>query len=52
VNWYAEDVRRYSWEQPLVGLLIYQNAVAEEVRYQVRLPKEQNIATFLREHRP
>jgi hypothetical protein len=54
------------WEQIPIGLLICQSAAAEEVRYalgeleqrifvaryQVRLPKEQEIATFLREHRP
>lgn len=66
VNWYAEHVPRYSWEQPPIGLLICQSAGAEEVRYalggleqrifvaryQVRLPKEQDIARFLHEHRP
>ena len=65
VNWYAEHVPRYPWEQLPIGLLICQSAGAEEVRYalggleqrifvaryQVRLPKEQEIATFLREHR-
>jgi predicted nuclease of restriction endonuclease-like (RecB) superfamily len=65
VNWYAEHVPRYSWEQLPIGLLICQSAGAEEVRYalggleqrifvaryQVRLPKAQEIATFLREHR-
>jgi hypothetical protein len=65
VNWYHEHVPIYSWEQPPIGLLICQSAGAEEVRYalgglerrlfvaryQVRLPKEQDIAAFLRQQR-
>lgn len=65
VNWYAEHVPRYSWEQLPIGLLICQSAGADEVRYalggleqrifvaryQVRLPKEQEIAQFLQERR-
>jgi len=65
VNWYADQVPRYPWEQLPIGILICQNAGAEEVRYAlggleqrlfvarylVRLPKEQDIATFLRARR-
>jgi predicted nuclease of restriction endonuclease-like (RecB) superfamily len=65
VNWYAEHVPRYPWEQLPIGLLICQSAGTDEVRYalgglehrifvaqyQVRLPKEQEIAQFLRERR-
>jgi predicted nuclease of restriction endonuclease-like (RecB) superfamily len=65
VNWYAEHVARYDWEQLPIGLLICQSAGAEEVRYalggleqrifvaryQVRLPGEDVIAGFLRGRR-
>jgi predicted nuclease of restriction endonuclease-like (RecB) superfamily len=65
VNWYAEHVPRYPWEQLPIGLLICQAAGKDEVRYalggleqrifvaryRVLLPKEQDIASFLREHR-
>ena len=62
VNWYAEHVPRYTWEQLPIGLLICQSAGAEEARYalggleqrifvaryQVQLPDEREIAAFLR----
>ncbi|MEN9936863.1 MAG: hypothetical protein RLZZ387_3442 [Chloroflexota bacterium] len=65
VNWYAEHVPRYSWEQPPIGLLICQSAGVEEVRYalggleqrlfvaryRVMLPKEEEIAAYLQERR-
>lgn len=65
VNWYAENVPRYPWEQPPIGLLICQSVGSEEVRYalggleqrifvaryRVVLPKEQDIAVFLRKRR-
>jgi predicted nuclease of restriction endonuclease-like (RecB) superfamily len=65
VNWYAEHVPRYTWEQYPIGLLICQSAGAEEARYalgsleqqifvaryQVQLPDEREIAAFLRGRR-
>jgi predicted nuclease of restriction endonuclease-like (RecB) superfamily len=65
VNWYAEHVPRYSWEQLPIGLLICQSAGSEEARYalggleqrifvaryQVQLPAEREITTLLRKRR-
>jgi predicted nuclease of restriction endonuclease-like (RecB) superfamily len=65
VNWYAEHVPRYTWEQLPIGLLICQSTGAEEVRYalggleqrifvaryQVQLPDEREIAAFLKRRR-
>lgn len=65
VNWYAEHVPRYTWEQLPVGLLICQSVGDEEVRYalggleqrifvahyRLQLPGEQDIAAYLRRQR-
>ncbi len=62
VNWYAENIPRYTWEQLPVGLLICQSTGAEEARYalggleqrifvaryQVQLPNEQELTALLR----